>query len=833
MNPTENPHGSQGRELSQEEKDRLKRLHSRQPNQAERDLAARVERKAGVLLHAVKVLHPDLKEDESVELRVIDARVKGRASFPTLAEGAERHAVSRTYSQDKLGEMALKAAHLEDSEGGDAKGVYFTLNPVRSGKDGRSEDGDISRRTTLLIDCDPVKPEAASNSTDEEKAASKTKALAVRDWLTEQDWPTPILADSGNGYHLLYRIDLPNDQEALALVQRVLAALAARFDDDVVVIDQKVFNASRITKLYGTMTRKGEHTPDRPQRESCLLDVPDKWETVPWPLLQKLTSGAPQTSAPTGRPSGGGRKAGDPKRHWQLARIKAYLADYPPAVDGENGHGVTFDAAIAAVRGFAPSPEEALSDEELMPVLKEYSDRCQPPWNDKELRHKLKDAREKAKLPWGFLLDHAGGSLPSDSAPEKPKGKAKAMIIPFEDIEAEPTEWLWPGKIAWGEVTTIEGDPDVNKSTLTLDLAARVSQGMPMPMSDGTHRLSEPAGVLIVAMEDAPGRTIKPRLMAAGADTVRVSHLPHMTNPDGTTRPFRLPEDTGAIEQGLKDSGARLLIIDPLFNHIDGNVDTNSDHKVRAALSPLAALAQRLNIAVVVVRHFHKGTIGRAIHRGGGSVGIVGLVRTSLIVTRDKADKQARILAVSKNNISSDEARDSARFKVTSWGGETKKGIKLSAPRIDPESWEPHEATADDLVNDEYTPGGSRSRPPSKVDEAAEFIRDYLVEHGPSPAGAVKAAARKAGFTESTVYRAQGKLEIMHLGDQWILVKEHLIDEVKESSKKNSSNPSQSTSSPDDGADTIPFRRPQFDGTTTQHAATPSRNGTGFHIESD
>ncbi len=95
----------------------------------------------------------------------------------------------------------------------------------------------------------------------------------IREALAAEGWPDPLLADSGNGGHLLYRINLPNDHASTQLVKRCLEALAFRFDDEHVTIDQKVFNASRIWKVYGTMARKGHDTPDRPHRLSRVLEV--------------------------------------------------------------------------------------------------------------------------------------------------------------------------------------------------------------------------------------------------------------------------------------------------------------------------------------------------------------------------------------------------------------------------------------------------------------------------------------------------------------------------------------------------------------------------------
>lgn len=121
--------------------------------------------------------------------------------------------------------------------------------------------------------------------------------LCVRAWLGERGWPAPVAADSGNGYHLFYGIDLENNEESTALVKSCLASLAAKFDDDTIKIDTTVYNAARIVKAYGSMAAKGDSTNDRPHRIAHLLIKPDKLESVtvvPTELLQALAGEAPK-----------------------------------------------------------------------------------------------------------------------------------------------------------------------------------------------------------------------------------------------------------------------------------------------------------------------------------------------------------------------------------------------------------------------------------------------------------------------------------------------------------------------------------------------------------
>jgi len=198
---------------------------------------------------------------------------------------------------DDLNSLARNADVL--SEDTDIPAVYITLNPVlpdliaRSANEtlDRSEvttkDHEILQRRVLLIDCDPIRPTGISSSESEHQAAID-RSQKIRDYLLSEGFPLSLLADSGNGGHNLYRIDLPNDQESADLVKRFLESLASRFSDAVVTVDTSVWNASRICKLYGTMVRKGSNHSTRPWRRSKILDCPEKLEVVPVELLRKV-----------------------------------------------------------------------------------------------------------------------------------------------------------------------------------------------------------------------------------------------------------------------------------------------------------------------------------------------------------------------------------------------------------------------------------------------------------------------------------------------------------------------------------------------------------------
>src|SRR5262249_39705614 len=121
-----------------------------------------------------------------------------------------------------------------------------------------------------------------------------------RDLLTEYGWPEPIVADSGNGAHAIYRVDEPNNAETTALFQRGLEALDSLFSDDAVVIDRTTYNAARIWKLYGTMARKGDNLPERPHRLARILDAPDEPGIVTRQQLGQIAALLPEPEPPPG-----------------------------------------------------------------------------------------------------------------------------------------------------------------------------------------------------------------------------------------------------------------------------------------------------------------------------------------------------------------------------------------------------------------------------------------------------------------------------------------------------------------------------------------------------
>lgn len=204
--------------------------------------------------------------DSVIEIRALSP--KG-AVFPKPAQ--IRHFRAASYASVSTCKEAVEKAALDLNRQG--FNVYTVMNPIRPdfAGPGAAKDVDIRFRDLLLIDIDRV-GDTSVPANQAELHAAKALARKVRDEMAERGWIEPVVVMSGNGYHLYYVLDLPNDDAATALVTQTLKQLAAKFDNAIVGIDTTVYNASRITKVPGTIMRKGIATEDRPYRMAVVCD---------------------------------------------------------------------------------------------------------------------------------------------------------------------------------------------------------------------------------------------------------------------------------------------------------------------------------------------------------------------------------------------------------------------------------------------------------------------------------------------------------------------------------------------------------------------------------
>jgi len=314
---------------------------------------------------------------------------------------------------------------------------------------------------------------------------------------------------------------------------------------------------------------------------------------------------------------------------------------------------------------------------------------------------------------------------------------ARPVTVVLADVAAEEVRWLWPGRIPFGKVTVLEGDPGLGKSTVLLDLAARLSRGRTTP--DG-HPMEQASSILLSA-EDGLGDTIRPRLEAGGADCSRI-HAMTAVSQDDRSDSVTLPLHISALRAAIEEHQATLVVIDPLTAFLGSEVNSWRDHDIRRALRPLAEVAEMTGAAIVVVRHLTKGGYGPAIYRGGGSIGIAAAARSVLLVARDPDDEGRRILAVTKSNLSV-EAR-SLSFQVEEDGHGRSRVRWLG--------------TSHHRANELVAVAEDREAK-SALEEAVELLTELLVD-GPRPVADVEEAAKGAGIAKATLRRARARLGI-------------------------------------------------------------------------
>jgi len=205
------------------------------------------------------------------------------------------------------------------------------------------------------------------------------------------------------------------------------------------------------------------------------------------------------------------------------------------------------------------------------------------------------------------------------------------------DFKEKPVEWLWEGRIPLGEITVVEGHPGNNKSSFLCDLAARLSKGRSMPCLPPKRGRNRKGGAIFLIGEDSVEKTVKKRLVAAGADPDRI----------GVFEDVLIPSDLLEIEKAVHEIGAKLIVVDTLTDFVTANLLNNQS--VRKALRPLRELAARTNVAVVVIRHLNKSKGSYSLLQGGGSVAITAVARSQLKLYKHPEDDHLRVLVQDKS----------------------------------------------------------------------------------------------------------------------------------------------------------------------------------------
>ena len=293
----------------------------------------------------------------------------------------------------------------------------------------------------------------------------------------------------------------------------------------------------------------------------------------------------------------------------------------------------------------------------------------------------------------------------------------RAVYEFFSGVEKTEVEWLWYPYIPYGKITLLQGDPGEGKSTFMLNIAALVTRGEKMP--DG-YDVKEPQTVIYQCTEDDASDTIKPRLINAGADCSKVAYMVNDNND--------LTLDDHRIEETIKATGARLLIMDPIQSFLAQDGDMLMVGRMRSVLTNLSKIATRYKCAVVLVGHMNKAEGGKNLYRGLGSIDIAAVARSILMITRDKDNPCRRYMIPVKSSLA-----------------EEGEGISFEFRRNKGFLW-----VSDDVPEPCIDNTGNKT----KLESAVKAITEILAEND-AEGTAIMEALNRNGFGRKTVYKAK------------------------------------------------------------------------------
>jgi hypothetical protein len=344
-----------------------------------------------------------------------------------------------------------------------------------------------------------------------------------------------------------------------------------------------------------------------------------------------------------------------------------------------------------------------------------------PPHGDKKLQ-------EIAKGIERYPAGHTSGTLAPD-------------LVCLADVEAMPVPWLWKGYLAFGMLAMLSGDPDAGKTFIALAIAADLSNGR-VPVSGDP---CAPITTLYLSHENAAQYVIRPRFDALGGNAKRFHLLRGSVLVDGEAaiRSGITLKDVALLEDALKKTGARLIVIDPIQSYLGAEVDAHRSNETRPVMDGLIDLAEKHNACVLVVRHLSKASGGRAIHRGLGSIDLSGAVRMEMIAGNAAGDPNSRALVPIKNNVG--PRADSLRYEIL--------GADMDA-RLE---WRgKSQLTADDLLAPDAEAEG-------RSDSAAAV--DFLLERLSAGPKSAKDLENESGLHLRTLERAARKICVKRTRD--------------------------------------------------------------------
>lgn len=320
---------------------------------------------------------------------------------------------------------------------------------------------------------------------------------------------------------------------------------------------------------------------------------------------------------------------------------------------------------------------------------------------------------------------------------KEPPQEETVEIIRMSEVDTQTVEWLWEPYIPFGKVTIVQGNPGEGKTTFALRLAAACTNRKPFPHM----AVHEPFNVIYQTAEDGLGDTIKPRLMEAEADLDRVLFI------DESKQGLSLSDER--IERAIRQTRARLIILDPIQAYVGEKTDMNKANEIRPMFRRLAEIAERTGCAVILIGHLNKAAGGQSAYRGLGSIDFRAAARSVLLIGRVKREPNVRVIVHDKSSLAPEG--------------------KPIAFCLDPEtgfSWiGEYDITADELLS------GAGGNTATKTEQAERLILDLLADGKELASEDIVKAAAEAGISERTVQNAKrnmgGILGARRVGGQW------------------------------------------------------------------
>jgi len=656
------------------------------------------------------------------ELRSLSAHGSARSAFFRLPEDAEA--------------MAREAIKME---GKGFKGVYWTINPVTEDHDqGRAaSDAHISQRDWVLLDIDPLR-QAEISSDDEEKALSYEIAIDVVNGLSALGFGRPVIADSGNGYHLLYPVTMPNDEASREAVRSLLIALNKYVGNADVKIDTPCFNASRICRVWGTKARKGKDTPERPHRIGGVLEMPEDPRADAAANTAALAIAIERFALRDAQE----RTPDRPAVQSALERAKLYLGKAEPAVAGQRGHDTTFRVACVLVQGFA------LDDGQALEAIQGWNATCVPPWSEKDLRRKIEQA---GKAP----SDKSRGYLLNEPIPEKTLPVAARTEEEDDDEELLPDDihgvarladlkaagasvkWIWPNWIARGVLTIVAANGGVGKTRFAMDLMRRVCLGLDWPDFHPATIGRDSRWLWMLADDNhAEAATM---VEAWGLDSA--FYLPALkADPFAGTQ---LDGQLGRLSHYMQIVKPTFFVVDTLGSAT--SLKMHSQEEAEALTRPLRKLAIEFDCAIICLTHLNAngGVLGRRI-----------VEKARQVITMTEPDPEGqpnrRRIWVSKSNAIKPPAL----------------GVTMHSDGCDYDDAPPVSPDAEP-----GTAGRSRGRPATAINVATAWLTGWL-SGGDKSLAETTAAAEKIGIDRRTLTNARAEMGIedeSRNGQKWLL----------------------------------------------------------------